>query len=119
MKYRYSARTKQGELQVGYVEAVTRDAASEVLGGHELYILSLEELRPPRWYHSIVYLFRRVRRKDLAIFTRQFSTMLEAKISIHDALNALYYQTPNPTLREAVFQISSDLDAGISLSQAL
>lgn len=119
MKYRYSARTKQGELQVGYVEAVTRDAASEVLGGHELYILSLEELRPARWYHSIVYLFRRVRRKDLAIFTRQFATMLEAKISIHDALNALYYQTPNPTLREAIFQIASDLDAGISLSQTL
>ncbi len=119
MKFRYSARTKDGELQVGYVEAITRDAASEILGGHDLYILSIEKLEAARWYHSILYYFKRVRRKDLVIFTRQFATMLEAKISIHDSLNALYYQTANPSLREAIFQISSDLDSGISLSQAL
>jgi len=119
MKFRYSARTKSGELQVGYVEASQRDSAASTLAGHDLYILSLEELKPPKWYHAFVYFFNRVKRKDLAIFTRQFATMLEAKISIHDSLDALYYQTPNESLREAIFQISNDIDAGISLSQAL
>jgi len=119
MKFRYSARTKQGELQVGYVEALNRTGASEILSGHELYILSLEELKTPPWYQGILYFFQRVKRKDLVVFTRQFATMLDAKISIHDALNALYYQTPNLLLREAIFQISSDIDAGLSLSQGL
>lgn len=119
MKFRYSARTKDGELQVGYVEATTKDAATGMLSGHDLYVLSVETILPARWYQPFLSLFKKVRRKDLVIFTRQFATMLEAKISIHDALNALYYQTTNPGLREAIFQVSSDLDAGISLSQSL
>ncbi len=119
MKFRYSARTKTGELQVGFVEVLNRDAAASLLAGHELYILSLDEVRPPTWYHNILFFLSRVRRKDLAIFTRQFATMLEAKISIHDGLSALYYQTRNPFLKEAIFQISSDIDAGLSLSQAM
>src|SRR5438045_190253 len=98
MKFRYSARTKTGELQIGYIEAANRDAATTILSGHDLFILSLEKIEAQKWYHVIVGYFARVKRKDLAIFTRQFATMLEAKISIHDSLNALYYQTPNATL---------------------
>ncbi len=104
---------------MGYIEAPARDAAASILGTHELFILSLETVEKPKWYQGIVFYFTRVRRKDLAIFTRQFATMLEAKISIHDTLNTLYYQTPNRTLREAVFEIAADIDAGVSLSQAL
>ena len=119
MKFRYSARTKNGELQVGYVEATEKDAAANILGGHDLYILSLEKIEAPKWYHSILFYFKRVRRKDLAVFTRQIATMLEAKIPLHDALNSLYYQTNAPALKEAIFGISSDIDSGLSLSQAL
>ncbi|MBI4133668.1 type II secretion system F family protein [Candidatus Uhrbacteria bacterium] len=119
MKYRYSARTQKGELQVGYIEAQNRDAASAMLSGHDLYVLSVEEVRPPRWYHAVLFFFRRVKRKDLAIFTRQFATMLEAKIGIHDSLDALYYQTSNAQLKEVLFEVSNDIDAGLALSQAL
>ncbi len=119
MKYRYSARTKTGELQVGNVEAINRDAAANILSGHELYILSLDQYTKPRWYHSVLFFFRRVRRKDLAIFTRQFAAMLDAKISITDALNSLYHQTPNYYLRDAIYEISTDISSGLSLSQAL
>src|SRR3989338_4421498 len=118
MKFRYNARTKSGEMQVGYVEAASKEAASEILTSHSLFVLSLETIKAPSWYHSILFFFKRVKRKDLTIFTRQFATMMEAKISIHDTLNALYYQTPNPTLREAVFEISQDIDGGLTLSQA-
>ena len=119
MKFRYSARTKNGELQVGYVEALNRNAASNILSGHDLFILSLEKIERAKWYRSFLFFFKSVRKKDLAIFTRQFATMLEAKIPIHDALTALYYQTPSTALREATFEISSDIEAGLSLSQAL
>jgi type IV pilus assembly protein PilC len=119
MKYRYSARRKSGDLQVGFVEGASRDAAANILTSHELYVLSVEEVKPLSWYRSLTAFFSRVKRKELSIFTRQFATMLEAKISIHDCLNSLYYQTSNPELREAIFQVSEDIDAGLSLSQAL
>jgi|SRR3989344_133689 len=119
MKFRYSARTKSGELQVGYVEALNRDAGQNILASHDLFILSLEKVEAPKWYHQVLFFLKRVRRKDLAIFTRQFATMLEAKIPLTDALTALYYQTPNPILKEAIFEVSSDIESGLSLSQAI
>ena len=104
---------------MGYIESPDKDVAFNTLGSHELYVLSVEKVLSPRWYQVFFLYLRRVRRKDLSIFTRQFATMLGAKISIHDALNALYYQTPNPILREAIFEVLADIDSGIPLSQAL
>lgn len=119
MKFRYGARTKDGELQVGYIEAAGRDAASNMLSNHGLYILSLESGEEKKGFEALSAIFNRVKRKDTAIFTRQLSTMLEAKISLHDSLTALYYQTSNLVLREAVFEIATDIDSGLLLSQAL
>ncbi len=119
MKFRYSARTKSGELQVGFVEAMNKDGAASILSGHELFVLSVERVEVPHWYDAVMVFFRRVKRRDLALFTRQFATMLEAKIPIHDALKSLYTQAANPVLKEAIFEVAADLDAGLSLSQAL
>ena len=119
MKFRYSARTKAGELQVGFVEAVSQDVALNILNSHDLYVLSIESAEVVVWYEKLLNLFNRVRRVDLMIFTRQFATMLEAAIPLSDTLKSLYRQTRNPILREAVFEISTDIDSGLSLSQAL
>jgi len=104
---------------VGKIEAVTKEAALNTLNSHDLYVLSLEGIRPPLWYQQLLAVFNRVRLKDLMIFTRQFATMLEAAISLGDALKSLYQQTKSPVLKEAVFEISGDVDSGLSLSQAL
>lgn len=119
MKFRYSARTKTGELQVGFAEGITKEAALNSLHAHDLYVLSIEGSDAPPWYQGITHFFNRVRRVDLMIFTRQFSTMLDAAIPLSDALKALYRQTRNQMLREAVFEIAGDIDSGLSLSRAL
>ena len=119
MKFKYSARTKTGELQIGYIEAVNKEAATNTLNSHDLYVLSLEGITAPVWYKQLINIFNRVKRKDLMIFTRQFATMLEAAIPLGDTLKALYRQTRNSILKEAVFEISSDIDSGLSLSQSL
>jgi type IV pilus assembly protein PilC len=119
MKFRYSARTKTGELQVGFTDGMTKDAALNSLHAHDLYVLSIEGSDAPPWYQGITQFFNRVRRVDLMIFTRQFATMLEAAIPLGETLKALYRQTYNLILREAVFEIITDIDTGLSLSQAL
>ncbi|TSC96599.1 MAG: Uncharacterized protein Athens071426_160 [Parcubacteria group bacterium Athens0714_26] len=119
MKFKYNAKTKTGELQTGFVDAVSRDVASNILLSHELYILSLESTEVVRWYEYILSVFKRVRLPDLMVFTRQFATLLDAKISLGDSLKNLYRQTRNSILKEAIFEISSDVDSGLSLSQAL
>ncbi len=119
MKYSYQARDKGGELQVGTVDAASREAALNVLSGHDLYILSLETFKESKWADRILQFFRRVKRKDLMVFSRQFATLLSAKISLSSGLKTLYNQTPNLALKETINELSSDIDAGLSLSQAL
>lgn len=118
-KFHYSARNKSGEMQVGNVEAANRNAAFNILNSHDLYILSLDEIRADRFLNSFFNLFNRVKKVDVMVFTRQFATMLEAKIAINDALKNLQTQTKNYYLKEAIYEIAEDIDAGLSLSQAL
>ncbi|OGY64755.1 MAG: hypothetical protein A3J53_02590 [Candidatus Harrisonbacteria bacterium RIFCSPHIGHO2_02_FULL_40_20] len=119
MKFRYSARTKLGELQVGFVEAASREAAFGLLSGHDLFILKLEAELEKRPFAALLGIFRRVSRKDLMIFTRQFATLLQAEVVLGDSLKILHTQTSNKTLQSVILEVSSDIDAGLSLSQAL
>ncbi len=118
MKFRYVARTKSGELQTGFVEAINKEGAFNVLSSHDLYVLSVEEPKAASWYTPLIDYFKRVRHIDLVVFTRQFSIMLQAGIPLGDALKSLYRQTKNPLLKEVIFEISGDIDSGLSLSQA-
>ncbi len=118
MKFRYSARTKTGEMQVGFVEAQNRETAVGILSSHELFVLSADAVKAAGGNDLLAFL-KKVRRKDLMVFTRQLATMLSAKIPINDSLKALYNQTRNQFLKETIFEISTDIDAGLSLSQSL
>lgn len=120
MKFRYTARTKEGVTQTGFVEGANREAVLNILVGHELFVLSIEPLlEREHWYDRILAYFRRVRPTDLVVFTRQFSTLLGAQVSLGDSLRATYRQTRNANLKEALGEISADIDSGLSLSQAL
>lgn len=119
MKYSYKARTQEGQLQVGNVEASSRDAAINILTGHSLYVLSIEPISEVKWYDRILDFFKRVKVADLMIFTRQLATLLASQVPLSDSLNNLFRQTKNPVLKEAIAEIATDIDSGFSLSQAL
>lgn len=119
MKFKYQAKTKDGETQVGYVEAGNRDTAVSILSGHDLFVLSIESDREPGFIDRITSLFNRVRRKDMVVFARQLATLLEARIPLNTALKTLEQQTANKLLREAIFQVADDIDSGLSFSQAM
>lgn len=101
------------------MEASTRDSAVSILNGHDLYVLNIEPILEEKWYDRLSNFFTRVKKKDLMIFTRQFSTLLASQVSLSDSLNNLYKQTDKPVLKEAIAEIGRDVDAGFSLSQAL
>ncbi len=119
MKFSYKARTKEGELQVGNVEAGNREGAANVLLSHGLFLLSLEPLEDLRWYGRIFEFFRRAKAVDIMVFTRQFATLLASQVPLSDSLANLYRQTTHPVLKEAAAEVAGDVDAGFSLSQAL
>ena len=120
MKFKYQAKTKEGENQMGVVEAPSKDAATSILTSHNLFILSIEESEKSSWYDKLAnYFFNRLRQKELVIFTRQLAMLLGAKVPLNISLKTLREQTASPALKEAVLQISEDIDSGLSLSQAI
>ncbi len=119
MKFKYKARTKTGELQVGFVEGVNQSVATATLQGHSLFVLSMEEAEGKKWYDRFIGYLEQVKPKDMMIFSRQFATMLGAKVALNDSLKTIQAQTTNPTLRDIVGEVSRDVDGGLSLSQAM
>jgi len=119
MKFKYSARNQEGEMQVGVVEAASRDAAASILNGHDIFILSLESAEKSSFVDRLSGFFNRVKSRDMVVFSRQLATLLEAKVPLADSLKNLYRQTSNKILKEVVFDINADVAAGISFSQAL
>jgi type II secretory pathway component PulF len=119
MKFKYQAKTKEGETQVGFVEAGSRDAAASILTSHDLFVLSLVAEAPPGVFETVSRFFARPRQKDLGVFARQLATLLQARLPLNDALKILQQQTENAALKEAIYQATEDVDAGLSFSQAL
>ncbi|HUY69747.1 MAG TPA: type II secretion system F family protein [Candidatus Tyrphobacter sp.] len=119
MKFRYRARTKSGELQVGFVEAPTKEAGINILTGHELYLLSIVEAERKGVEAQVFNFFNRVKTRDLMVFTRQFATLLSARVPLGDGLKTLANQTENPILVETIINIHDDVSSGLSLSQSL
>lgn len=119
MKFKYNARTKEGELQVGFVEAPTQNMATDILTGHDLLILSIEGKKAAQWLDKITGFFSRIKLVDIMIFTRQFAILLESNVPIGDSIHNLHKQTKNLFLKEIIYEISNDINAGLSLSQAL
>ncbi|MBU2101683.1 type II secretion system F family protein [Patescibacteria group bacterium] len=119
MKFKYKARNKTGELQVGFVEGPDRSIATNTLLSHGLFVLSIEDASNKQWYERILSIFNRVKAKDMMIFSRQFATLLSAKVPLNNALRTIREQTTNITFKEIISEISNDVDAGLSLSQAM
>src|SRR5438045_7741068 len=63
--------------------------------------------------------FKRVKAQELTIATRQLATMISSGMSLLRALYVLEEQTRSDKLREALLQVRKDVEAGISLSDAL
>jgi type IV pilus assembly protein PilC len=66
-----------------------------------------------------ITLGKRVKPKSLQIFSRQFATMIEAGLSVVQALVVLEDQTSDVTLAEVVTQLRYDVEAGLILSEAM
>ncbi len=61
----------------------------------------------------------RVGTKDIAIFSRQFSTMINAGLSLLRSLSILAEQSDNSTLSKVILAVKADVEKGTSLSQAM
>lgn len=119
MRFNYQARTKEGEVQTGTVEAGSRKAAIETLQRHDLTVVYLEAVSTVPFYARSLKLFRKVKTKELVIFYRQLAILFETDTPLLESLRAVAEQVRNPYFKEILFEIETDIRGGEALSKAL
>ncbi len=117
MKFLYKARTKEGKIRRGVIEAVSRSAGLGILEKYGLFVTSLTESRKGNFLTK-GFVLRRVSHKDIVFFTRQFSVMLKSAIPPVESLRSQVMQTTNPDLREKILKMAERVETGGTLSQA-
>ncbi len=116
--YTYKVRDKTGKILTGAIEAESQTAVASKLRSMGYIILDISEKKEGVSFGGFS-LFKRVKPKDLTVFTRQFATMINSGVSITKALGILAEQTHNPTLAAVITQLQKDVEGGLSLSEAL
>lgn len=119
MEYRYKARTPEGEARAGAVEARTLDTAIEVLQRSNLIVTEIKPAAEAPLLSRRIRFFERVKQRDLVIFSRQLSTLFQAKVPVTQSLRTLAAETENRAFRTAIETILDDVSGGASLSQAI
>ena len=113
MKFRYKARDPHGLEIKGAMEAPDAKSAAAMLRDKKLLVISVS-----RELAEFNFGWGRVNPSEVTNFTRQLATMINAGLPITDALNLLRLQA-GPALAPAVEQIMGDVQAGVSLSEAM
>ena len=116
-KFKYRVMNSDGEKINGTHEANSREEVIDFISGNGYYPLLVEEVKESK---NIEFSFNeKVKIKDLAIFCRQFYTMLDAGVPILTCLKILSDQIQNKKLREAIIKVHEDVETGEVLSDAM
>jgi type IV pilus assembly protein PilC len=102
----------------GEIDADDKQVVASQLRARGLVVLDIEEQKPAN-AGDILARFRKVKAEELTIATRQLSTMVSSGMTLLRAFYVLEEQTDNDLLRETFVAVRKDVEAGLSLSQAL
>lgn len=120
MKFVFKAKTEAGQDRSGIVEALSRDAAIQVLQNNGLTPFSVqEEGGDIALVRDIAKLWEGVSQKELMVMFRQLATLISARVPMVSALDTLADQTPNRYLRIILKEIEDDVEDGASFSESL
>jgi type IV pilus assembly protein PilC len=119
--YSYSVRDRAGKLISGTLDAESESAVARRLKGMGYSPISIsqsnaglsKEIKIPGFGGG------KIKLKDLAVFARQFATMINSGLSLLRALTILTEQTDNKKLAEVIGEVRNDVQAGNSLSGAM
>src|SRR5688572_27928974 len=120
--FEYKVRDKAGALKSGKLEAESQSQVAAKLKGMGYAPVSITESNSGMSKElSIPGLNRKkkIKLKDLAVFSRQFATMINSGLSRLRALTILTEQTENAALAKVLGEVRNDIETGGSLSSAM
>jgi type IV pilus assembly protein PilC len=116
--YLWKGRTTAGEIQTGELTFDSQDEVLAALRKKRIIITSVRE-KPRDLKLTLPKIGSGVSTRDLAIFTRQFATMINAGLPLVQCLDILSKQTEKEDFRAVIAQTMRDVEAGTTLAEAL
>jgi len=116
--YAYKALDLQGAPSKGEIDGDDKQAVAANLRAKGLIVLDIEE-QVPKNAGDLLARWKKVKASELTIMTRQLSTMVSSGMSLLRALYVLEDQAESDKLKETLVAVRKDVEAGISLSDAL
>src|SRR5947209_8518629 len=116
--FAFKALDVSGVSTRGELEADDKQSVASQLRAKGLIVLDIEEQKKAD-IGDMLGRFKKVKAQELTIATRQLSTMVSSGMSLLRALYVLEEQAKSDKLKDALTQVRKDVEAGISLSDAL
>ena len=113
-QFTYTARAVNGDLKSATIEAPNRDEVIKQLKQQRLNVVKIDEGSAQKRKRM-----GSIRMRDIVIFTRQFSTMINSGLPLVQALDILAQQSENPALKDVTRQVVFDVESGNTVADAL
>ncbi len=117
--FTFRAMDLAGAATSGEVEAESKSQVSEQLRQRGLIVLDVTEKSNPFKLEDMMRRWKSVDMRELAVFSRQFATLVASGMPMLRTLHTLEQQTKDEEIREAVAGLRADVEAGSTLEQAM
>ncbi len=115
--YKYKAINEKGKTVEGVLDAESAKSATEKLKRQGVFLSSLSEVKKEK--ARSFSLFKGISTSELALTTRQFSTLISAGLPLEASLVALSEQTEDAKLSQVLTEVKDKISEGSSLNNAL
>jgi type IV pilus assembly protein PilC len=113
--FTYTARALNGDLRTATIDAPSRDEVIAQLRRQRLNVVKIDEASQAAKKKS----GGKISMRDIVIFTRQFSTMINAGLPLVQALDILAKQSENKALKDVTRAVVFDVESGHTVADAL
>ncbi|CVK17808.1 type II secretion system F family protein [Sporomusa sphaeroides] len=117
--YSYKAKARTGQVLTGSIMAENEAAVAAYIRDKGYFVTQIKVQKSASTIGAMLDKLQLVSIKDLAVFCRQFSTMVDAGLSLLACLSIMIEQTYNPKLKAALKIIYKKVQAGETLSRAM
>lgn len=116
--FKWTGKTRQGTMQKGVLAAKNKEDVIALLRKQNILVTSVQQAATDIKI-SIPGIGGRVKDKDIAVFTRQFATMIDAGLPLVQCLEILSTQSENKSMSSALKDIRQDVESGATFTDAL
>jgi type IV pilus assembly protein PilC len=117
--FAFRAMDVGGATSAGEVEAESKAQVSEQLRQRGLIVLDVSEKSEPLKLEELLTRWKAVDMRELAVFSRQFATLVASGMPMLRTLHTLEEQTQDERISEAIAGVRADVEAGSTLEQAM